>query len=87
MENLKVMRVTSHTMKNRSRIILSMMGRLGLSVSGIEDYHLFTDRNNSIKLAQEWDSRKFKYAFWFFTLCFVAPTFPENWSPSGLEGI
>jgi hypothetical protein len=40
-----------------SRIILSLMGRLGLSVSGIEDYHHFTDRYySSIQLGQELDN-------------------------------
>jgi hypothetical protein len=35
------------------------MDRLGLSVSGVEGYHLFTDRNySSVHLAQELDNRK-----------------------------
>jgi hypothetical protein len=37
------------------------MDRLGHSVSGIEDYHLFTDRYySSIDLAKELDNWKYK---------------------------
>ncbi|XP_023724806.1 piggyBac transposable element-derived protein 4 isoform X2 [Cryptotermes secundus] len=42
-----------------SRIVLSLMDKLGLSVSGVEGYHLFTDRYySSVKLAQELDNQK-----------------------------
>jgi hypothetical protein len=42
-----------------SRIVLSLMDRLWLNVSGTEDYHLFTDRYySSVKLAQELDNQK-----------------------------
>jgi hypothetical protein len=37
------------------------MDRLGLSVSGIEDYNLFTDRYSSVELAQELDNQKCQY--------------------------
>jgi hypothetical protein len=40
-----------------SRIALSLMDKIRLSVSGIEDYHLFTDRYYScVALAQELDN-------------------------------
>jgi hypothetical protein len=53
-----------------SRIVLSLMDRLCLSVSGTNDYHLFTDRYySSFELAQELDNRKWKYTVCFFTLC------------------
>jgi hypothetical protein len=39
-------------------------------VSGIEDYHLFTDRYyRSVQLAQDLDNRKCKYTVCFLTLC------------------
>jgi hypothetical protein len=39
------------------KIVLSLMDRLRLSVSGIEDYNLFTDRYySSVQLAQELDN-------------------------------
>jgi hypothetical protein len=50
-------------------IVFSWMDRLWLSVSGIEDYHHFTDRYYScIELAQELDNRK-KNTFGFLTVC------------------
>jgi hypothetical protein len=53
-----------------SRIVLYLMDRLGLSVTGIEDCHLFTDRYySSTELTQELDNRKCKYTFCLFTLC------------------
>jgi hypothetical protein len=46
------------------------MDRLGLSVSPIEDYHLFIDRYySSVQLAQEFDKRKCKYKFGVLALC------------------
>jgi hypothetical protein len=46
------------------------MDRLWLSVSGIEDYHHFTDRYvSSGELAQELDNRKCKYIFGILKLC------------------
>jgi hypothetical protein len=58
-----------------SRIVLSLMDRLGLSVSGTEGYHLFTDRYcSSVELAQENVSTYF--AFSLYDL--VAPTFREK---------
>jgi hypothetical protein len=52
-----------------SRIVLSL-DRVWLSVSGIEDYHLFSDRYySSVELVQELDNWKCKYTFCFFTLC------------------
>jgi hypothetical protein len=42
----------------------------GLSVSGIDDYHLFTDRYYSnVELVQELDDRNCKYTFCLLTLC------------------
>jgi hypothetical protein len=41
-----------------SRIVLSLMDRLELSVSSVEGYHLFTDRHSSVQLAQELDGQK-----------------------------
>jgi hypothetical protein len=53
-----------------SGTVLPLMDRLDLSVSGIEDYHLFTDRYyNSVELAQELDNQKCMYTFCLFTLC------------------
>jgi hypothetical protein len=52
------------------------MDRLRLGVSGIEDYHHFTDRYNSnAELAQELDNRKCKYTFGFLTLCSCCTNF------------
>jgi hypothetical protein len=48
----------------------SLMDRLWLSVSGIEDYHHFNDRcYSSVELVQELDNRKCEYTFGFITLC------------------
>jgi hypothetical protein len=45
-------------------------------VSGIEDYHHFTDRYySSVELAQELDNQKCKYTFGFITLCPCCTTF------------
>jgi hypothetical protein len=60
-----------------SRIVLSLMDRLVLVLSGIEDYHHFADRYcSSVELAQELYNRKCKYTFgFFFNLWPCAPTF------------
>jgi hypothetical protein len=69
-----------------SRIVLSLMDRLWLSVSGIEDYHHFTDRQYSnVELAQELDNRKCKYTF-VLTLCktvhlVARQVFKNTWQP------
>jgi hypothetical protein len=42
-----------------TRIVLSLMDRLGRSISGIRGYHLFTDRYySSVDLAKEFDKRE-----------------------------
>jgi hypothetical protein len=41
-----------------SRMILSLMDSLELSVSGVEGYHLSTDRCSSVQLAEELDNQK-----------------------------
>jgi hypothetical protein len=70
MENLQATKCDLHTLKTRSRIVLSLMDRLGLSVSGIEDYHISADRHyTSTELAQELDNWKCKYTGCLFTLC------------------
>jgi hypothetical protein len=58
------------------RIVLSLMDRLGLGVSGTDDYHLFTDRYySSVELAQEWTIENVSTHFAFSLYALVAPTF------------
>jgi hypothetical protein len=53
-----------------SRVVPSLMDRLRLTVSGIEDYHLFTDRYYShVEFAHKLDNQKCKYTACFLTLC------------------
>jgi hypothetical protein len=65
------------------------MDRLGLSVSGTEDYCHFTDRYySSDEFAQKLNNRKCKYTFGFFYIyALVEPTFGQNTSLSGSSGI
>jgi hypothetical protein len=62
-----------------SRIVLSLMDRLWLSVSGIEDYRYFTDRYYSIaELTQELNNWKLKDTFGFLTLCSCCTNFLDK---------
>jgi hypothetical protein len=76
MENLQATSIVCHTLKTRSRLVLFLMENLGLSVSGIEDYTLFTGRYySSIELAQTLDNQKLsaEVAFTLYTLVAQIP--------------